>query len=89
MFDLKKYRGVIFHETEESCKIWRKTGLRFGKWHEEFECMSLKLTGELCVMTMKNDAKFEMELTFQFKIDIDIDIKNFDPSTRESQKLAL
>ena len=51
--------------------------------------MSLKLTGELCVMTMKNDAKFEMELTFQFKIDIDIDIKNFDPSTRESQKLAL
>ena len=39
-------------------------------------------------MTMKNDAKFEMELTFQFKIDIDIDIKNFDPSTRESQKLA-
>ena len=40
-------------------------------------------------MTMKNDAKFEMELTFQFKIDIDIDIKNFDPSTRKSQKLAL
>ena len=35
-FDLKKYRGVIFHDTEESCKIWRKTGLRFGKWHEKF-----------------------------------------------------
>ena len=40
-------------------------------------------------MTMKNDGKFEMELTFQFKIGIDIDIKNFDPSTRKSQKLAL
>ena len=26
-FDLKKYRGVIFHDTEESCKIWRKTDL--------------------------------------------------------------
>ena len=26
-FDLKKYRGGIFHDTEESCKIWRKTGL--------------------------------------------------------------
>ena len=35
-FDQKKYRGVIFNDTEESCKIWRKTGLWFGKWHEEF-----------------------------------------------------
>ena len=25
MFDLKKYRGVIFHDTREWCKIWRKT----------------------------------------------------------------
>ena len=23
--DLKKYKGVIFHDIEESCKIWRKT----------------------------------------------------------------
>ena len=36
MFDLKKYRGVIFHDTEGWCKIWRKTGLWFGKWHEEY-----------------------------------------------------
>ena len=34
--DLKKYKGVIFHDIEESCKIWRKTDLGFGKWHEEF-----------------------------------------------------
>ena len=34
--DLKKYREVIFHETEESCKIWRKTDLWFGKWHKKF-----------------------------------------------------
>ena len=32
--------------------------------------MSLKLTEELCVMTMKNDAKFEEELTRNFKIDM-------------------
>ena len=25
MFDLKKYRGVIFHDTQRWCKIWRKT----------------------------------------------------------------
>ena len=33
---LKKYREVIFHDTEESCKIRRKTDLWSGKWHEEF-----------------------------------------------------
>ena len=30
--DLKKYRGIILHDTEEWCKIWRKTDLWFGKW---------------------------------------------------------
>ena len=34
-FDLKRYRGVIFHDTEW-CKIWRKTDLWFGKWGEEY-----------------------------------------------------
>ena len=42
--------------------------------------MSLKFTGKLCVMTMKNDAKFKEELTFQFKID-QRNLINFDPST--------
>ena len=37
MFDLKKYREVIFHYTEGWCKIWRKTDLRFRKWHEEYD----------------------------------------------------
>ena len=34
-FNLKKYGGVIFHDTEEWCEIWKKTDLRFGKWHDE------------------------------------------------------
>ena len=50
--------------------------------------MSLKSTGELCVMTMKNDEKFEEELTCQFKIDMR-NLINFDPSTQKSQKFAL
>ena len=50
--------------------------------------MSLKFTGELCVMTMKNDAKFEEQLTFQFKIDMR-NLINFDPRTQKSQKFAL
>ena len=32
----KKVQRSIFHDTEESCKIWRKTDLWFGKWYEEF-----------------------------------------------------
>ena len=36
MFELKKFRGAMSNDTEKSCKIWRKTDLRFGKWHEEF-----------------------------------------------------
>ena len=33
-FQLKKYRGVMSHDTEEWCKIWRKTDLLFQKWQE-------------------------------------------------------
>ena len=50
--------------------------------------MSLKFTGELCAMTIKNDRKFEEQLTCQFKIDVR-NLTNFDPSTRKSQKFAL
>ena len=50
--------------------------------------MSLKLTGESCLMTMKNEAKIEKELTCQFKIDMG-NLTNFDLSTRKSQKFAL
>ena len=50
--------------------------------------MSLKFTGEFCVITMKNDAKFEEEWTCQFKINMR-NLTNFDPSTRKSQKIAL
>ena len=39
-------------------------------------------------MTMKNDAKFEVESTCQFKIDMR-NLNNFDPSTRKTQKFPL
>ena len=50
--------------------------------------MSLKFTGEFCVMAMKNDARSEQELTCQFKTDMRNLIK-FDLSTQKSQKCAL
>ena len=50
--------------------------------------MALKFAEELCVMTMKNDAKFEEELTCHFKTDMR-NLMNFDSSTRKSEKIAL
>ena len=112
IFEHTKYRWVKFDGTENWCKIWRKTDMCFQKWHEEFgnfspehskvskrglwldsltqsrKCMSLKFTGELCIIAMKNDVKFEEELTCQFKIDMR-DLMNFAQSTQKSQKFSL
>ena len=37
LFELKKYRGVMFHDTEEEYKIWREIDLSFQNWHKEFD----------------------------------------------------
>ena len=50
--------------------------------------MSLKFTGELFVMTMKNDAKLEEELTRRFITDMR-NLTNIDPSTQKSRKFVL
>ena len=50
--------------------------------------MSLEFTEELCLMTMKNDAKFEEQLTCHFKID-SRNLTNFDSNTQKSKKFAL
>ena len=50
--------------------------------------MTLKFTEELCVMAMKNNAKFEEELTCHSKTDMR-NLKNFDSNTQKSKKIAL
>ena len=50
--------------------------------------MSLKFTGKVCVITVKNDARFKKEWICQFKIDMR-NLTNFDPSTRKFQKFTL
>ena len=50
--------------------------------------MPLKLAEELYVMSMKNNAKFEEELTCYFRTDMR-NLRNFDSSTRKSKKIAL
>ena len=49
--------------------------------------MSLKFTGEFCIMTTSNDTKVEDELTCQFQI-IMRNLTSFDLSTRKFQKSA-
>ena len=44
LLELKKYRGVILHETEEGYKLWRGIDSSFQNWHKEFDKI---LTGAL------------------------------------------
>ena len=37
LFELKKYRGVIFHETEEGYKTWGGIDLSFQNWDKKFD----------------------------------------------------
>ena len=70
------------HSKVSKLGLWWDLLIQSGKWR------SLTFTGELCVMTMKNDAKFEEELTCQLKIDMR-NLINIDQSTQKSQKFAL
>ena len=74
----------IFTSARESLK----TGTLLRSFIQSRKYMSLKLTGELCVMTTKNDAKFEKKLTWEFKTDIR-NLTNLDTSTQKSQKFVL
>ena len=55
-----------FHQS-----TWKSQNYDFDEFfYPNRKHMTLKSTEALCVMTMKNDAKFEQELTCHFKIDI-------------------
>ena len=84
MFELKKYKEVIFHDTGQWCKIWRKINMWFRKRHEEFG----KFSQEQLKVSMKYNATYEEKTTCQFKIDMR-NLINFDSSTWKSKKFAL
>ena len=73
--------------SSENTKVL-KWGLLQGHFIQSRKRMTLKCTGELCVMTVKNDPNFEKELTSQFKSDTR-NLTHFVPSTRKSHKFAL
>ena len=62
-----------------------KLGFWWDPLIQSWKSMSLKSTEELSVMTMKNGAKFEKELTCHFKVDMR-NLMNFDLSTWKSRK---
>ena len=64
-----------------------KLGFWWDALIQTWKSMSLKSTEELSVMTMKNHAKFEEEVTCHFKADMR-NLTNFDPSTRKSQNFS-
>ena len=37
MYEFKNCRGVVCHDNDEWCKIWRGTHLSVQNWHEEFD----------------------------------------------------
>ena len=65
-----------------------KLGFWWDPWIQNWKSMSLKSTEELSVMTVKNDTKFQEELTCHFKIGIR-NLTNFHLSSRKSQKFSL
>ena len=74
-----------FHQGTRNSQNWKFHWILLYKIEK---CAILKLKGELYVVTMKSDAKFEMELTCHFRIDMR-NLINFDPSTKTSQKFKL
>ena len=72
---------VKFQQSTQKCQNWDFGGILFSFLMGSKKCMSLKFTEELRDMAMKNDAKFEEELSCRFKTDMR-NLMNFDPSTQ-------
>ena len=87
---LKKDWPVVWKKTWEIWQIFTKAleSVKIGTFVQSRKGMTLKLTEELCVMTMKNNAKFEEEFTFHFKTDMR-NLTNFNSTTQKSKKIAL
>ena len=64
-FQLKKYRGVMSHDTEDWCKIWIKPDLLFQKWQEvgEFWSEHSKVS-KICILIGPFRSKY---ITFDLK----------------------
>ena len=67
MLEPKKYRGVMYHNTEEWCKIWRGTELCFDKWPNTRKSQNLHFN-ELLLIRVYNvwDEKLQRTYTARY-----------------------
>ena len=68
------------HQSTSKLELW------WDPFVQSRKGITLKFKDKLYVMTMKNNAKFEEELTFHFKSDMR-NLSNFDSSTQKSKKM--
>ena len=66
-----KFGEELTCTSSEHFKVW-KLGLSWYPFVQSRKCMSLKFTGELCAMTVKNDGKIVEELTYQWGTDLSV-----------------
>ena len=64
-----------------------KVGLCWDPFVQNRKSVTFKFTEELCVMTMKINAKLEGELTCRFKIEMK-NFTSFDPSTQKYKNVV-
>ena len=93
-FQLKRHRANTSHDTEEWCKIWRKTVLLFQKWQEfvEFWLEHLKVS-KICTLICSFCATWiyqEWGEAFRMMISCGLEndmknLENFQQSTRKSR----
>ena len=67
-------------------KAW-KFRLLLSPFIQSRKCISFKVTGEVYLMAMKNDWKYEEHLTWQFKIYLR-NLKDFYSGTQKSKKFV-
>ena len=66
LFEVKKYRGVIFYETEEGCKIWTGIDLLCQNWHKEFDKFWPELSKVSNIFNLK-DSFWAKHILFELK----------------------
>ena len=57
MFDLKKYRGVIFDGTKDWCKIWRKTDFCFQIFGHRLKIGNIILESKMVERNQNKNSK--------------------------------
>ena len=72
-----RYRGVTFGDAEETCNIWIKTDVLFGKWHKEFCKFSPEHLKE-SKLGLSWDTLFQSQkcLSFDFTEELCADMNN-------------